>query len=100
MQFSTVLNIFIVKTKLHSFFTNDLKRRKKILKYSQSYRSSLFKGFPVNLGNKQIKPLYFPEQISKVLIRLSGFTGWSMPLLLACPNGTCKFDFKDAFKHP
>ena len=42
MQFSAVLNIFIVKTKLNSIFTNDLKR---ILfsKNVQSYRSSLFK---------------------------------------------------------
>ena len=28
MQFSAVLNIFIVKTKLNSTFTNDLKRNK------------------------------------------------------------------------
>ena len=27
MQFSAVLNIFIVKTKLNSTFTNDLKRK-------------------------------------------------------------------------
>ena len=28
MQFSAVLNIFIVKTKLNSTFTNDLKKKK------------------------------------------------------------------------
>ena len=42
MQFSAVLNIFIVKTQLNSIFTNDLKRFF-FSKNVYSYRSSLFK---------------------------------------------------------
>ena len=42
MQFSAVLNIFIVKVYFNSIFTNDLKR-KDFLKKVHSYRPSLFK---------------------------------------------------------
>ena len=43
MQFSAVLNIFIVKTSLNSIFTNDLKRKDFFSKNVHSYRPSLFK---------------------------------------------------------
>ena len=43
MQFSAVLNIFIVKTQLNSTFTNDLKRNKKKSKNVHSYRVCSFK---------------------------------------------------------
>ena len=42
MQFSAVLNIFIVKTLLNSIFTNDLKRKYFFSKNVHSYRPSLF----------------------------------------------------------
>ena len=43
MQFSAVLNIFIVKTYLNSIVTNDLKRKEFFSKNVQSFRLSLFK---------------------------------------------------------
>ena len=43
MQFSAVLNIFIVKTKLNSTFTNDLKRKYFFSKNVHSYRVCSFK---------------------------------------------------------
>ena len=43
MQFSAVLSIFIVKTQLNSFFTNDLKRQENFSKHVHNYRPSLFK---------------------------------------------------------
>ena len=43
MQFSAVLNIFIVKTKLYSTFTNDLKRKENFPKNDHSYRVCSFK---------------------------------------------------------
>ena len=45
MQFSAVLNIFIVKTKLNSTFTNDLKRKYNFSKNVHSYRVCTFKIF-------------------------------------------------------
>ena len=42
MQFSAVLNIFIVKTKLNSTFTNDLKRKEIFSKNVHSYRVCSF----------------------------------------------------------
>ena len=42
MQFSAVLNIFIVKTKLNSTFTNDLKRKENFSKNVHSYRVCSF----------------------------------------------------------
>ena len=41
MQFSAVLDIFIVKTKLNYIFTNDLKRKGNSLKNVKRYRPSL-----------------------------------------------------------
>ena len=38
MQFSAVLNIFIMKTELNSIFKNDLKRKEMFSKNVQSYR--------------------------------------------------------------
>ena len=43
MQFSAILNIFIVKTKLNSTFTNDLKRKENFWKNVHSYRVCSFK---------------------------------------------------------
>ena len=43
MQFSAVLNIFIVKTQLNSTFTNDLKRKEIFSKNVHSYRVCSFK---------------------------------------------------------
>ena len=43
MQFSAVLNIFIVKTKLYSTFTNDLKRKENFSKNVHIYRECSFK---------------------------------------------------------
>ena len=43
MQISAVLNMLIVKTKLNSIFTNDLKRKENFSKNVHSYRPSLFK---------------------------------------------------------
>ena len=43
MQFTAVLNIFIVKTELNSTFTNDLKRKEKNSKNVHSYRVCSFK---------------------------------------------------------
>ena len=43
MQFSAVLNMFIVKTYLNSTFTNDLKRKDFFSKNVQSYRVCSFK---------------------------------------------------------
>ena len=43
MQFSAVLDIFIVKKYLNSIFTNDLKRKYFFSKNVHSYRLSLFK---------------------------------------------------------
>ena len=45
MQFSAVLNIFILKTKLNSTFTNDLKRKLNFSKNVHSYRVCSFKDF-------------------------------------------------------
>ena len=42
MQFSAVLNIFIVKTMLNSTFTNDLKRKENFSKNVHSYRVCSF----------------------------------------------------------
>ena len=42
MQFSAVLNMFIVKTYLNSVFTNDLKRKENFSKNVQSYRVCSF----------------------------------------------------------
>ena len=42
MQFSAVLNMFIVKTYLNSIFTNDLKRKENFSKNVQSYRVCSF----------------------------------------------------------
>ena len=42
MQFSAVLNMFIVKTLLNSIFTNDFKRKENFSKNVHSYRPSLF----------------------------------------------------------
>ena len=42
MQFSAVLNIFIVKTQLNSTFTNDLKRKYFFSKNVHSYRVCSF----------------------------------------------------------
>ena len=42
MQFSAVLNIFIVKTKLNSTFTTDLKRKENFSKNVHSYRVCSF----------------------------------------------------------
>ena len=44
MQFSAVLNMFIVKTYLNSIFTNDLKRKENFSKNVQCYRVCSFKG--------------------------------------------------------
>ena len=49
MQFSAVLNIFIVKTKLNFIFTNDLKRKDFFSKNVHSYRPSLFKHIVLKL---------------------------------------------------
>ena len=43
MQFSAIVNRFIVKTYLNSAFTNDLKRKYFFLKNVHSSRLSLFK---------------------------------------------------------
>ena len=43
MQFSAVLNIFIVKTLLNSTFTNDLKRKEIFSENVHSYRVCSFK---------------------------------------------------------
>ena len=45
MQFSAVLNIFIVKTQLNSIFTNDLKRKEFFSKNVHSCRVRSFKEF-------------------------------------------------------
>ena len=50
MQFSAVLNIFIVKTKLNSTFTNDLKRKENFSKNVHSYRQCSF-----NMGSSKLK---------------------------------------------
>ena len=50
MQFSAVLNIFIVKTLLISNFTNDLKRKENFSKNVQSYRVCSFNIYIVSLG--------------------------------------------------
>ena len=42
MQFSAVLNMFIVKTYLNSIFTDDLKRNENFSKNVQSYRVCSF----------------------------------------------------------
>ena len=42
MQFSAVLNMFIVKTYLNSFFTNDVKRKENFSENVQSYRVCSF----------------------------------------------------------
>ena len=47
MQFSAVLNMFIVKTYLNSIFTNDLKRKENFSKNVQSYRVCSFKHFVI-----------------------------------------------------
>ena len=52
MQFSAVVNRFIVKTKLNSTFTNDLKRKEFFSKNVYSCRLSLFKihtAFPTSI---------------------------------------------------
>ena len=43
MQFSAIVNRFIVKTKLNSAFTNDLKRKENVSKNVHSCRLSLFR---------------------------------------------------------
>ena len=43
MQFSAIVNRFIVKTVLNSAFTNDLKRKENLSKNVHSCRLSLFK---------------------------------------------------------
>ena len=48
MQFSAVLNMFIVKTYLNSIFTNDLKRKENFSKNVQSYRVCSFKLFSLS----------------------------------------------------
>ena len=66
MQFSSVLNIFIVKTKLNSTFTNDLKRKEFFSKNVHSYRVCSFNiylsyevasGSEITPCNKVDKPL-------------------------------------------
>ena len=47
MQFSAIVNRFIVKTKHNSALTNDLKRKEKFSKNDHSCRISLFKGVHV-----------------------------------------------------
>ena len=53
MQFSAVLNIFIVKTYLNSTYTNDLQRKNKFSKNVHSCRVCSFKYHTCT------KPLYF-----------------------------------------
>ena len=54
MQFSAVLNIFIVKTLLNSIFTNDLKRIffEKMLKVTDLASLSSFIGYISNRNNR------------------------------------------------
>ena len=50
MQFSAVLNIFTMKTKLNSFFTNYLKRKEIFSQNVHSYKPSF-----LNIEHKQIQ---------------------------------------------
>ena len=45
MQFSAILNMFIVKTYLNSILTNDFKRKENFSKNVQSYRVCSFNGY-------------------------------------------------------
>ena len=54
MQFSAVLNIFIVKTWLNSTFTNDIKRKYFFSKNVHSYRVCSFKLQQIDFTNVSI----------------------------------------------
>ena len=58
MQFSAVLNIFIVKTWLNSTFTNDLKRKHFFSKNVHSYRVCSFKILVLENKYKIVVPLF------------------------------------------
>ena len=60
MQFSAVLNMFIVKTYLNSIFTNDFKRKENFSKNVQSYRVCSFKVHFKTFENKLIINLPAP----------------------------------------
>ena len=57
MQFSAIVNRFIVKTYLNSAFTNDLKTKENFSKNVHSCRLSLFKLFVVNYKQKYVHKL-------------------------------------------
>ena len=80
MQFSAVLNMFIVKTYINSIFTNDLKRKENFSKNVQSYRVCSFELWQLltssnnqtlSMGNVSVECLVLMRKVIIFELRVS-----------------------------